>query len=199
MDIKCLVDYGIKSLADIGANMGAFYNSARNILSLDHENCLLVEANKACEEKLKTLGAKYKIAMLSDSVKVLPYYMAKHDPYCTGNSYHKEMTHHYRSENLITEMIQTDTLDNIAFRNFDLIKLDTQGSELEILRGGLKTLANAKAVIIETSILQYNENSPLQPEVISFMTEYGFKVEKVLDETFRPNSIHQQDLLFVKI
>ncbi len=189
----------IKSCIDIGAHIGEFYSSARHNLNLNPKNCLLIEANKHCEYNLTSFNVEYKIVMLSDIKKVIPYYRAKHDTKCTGNSYYRELTTHFRDENIEMELIETDTLDNITSRSFDLIKIDTQGSEIDILKGGLRTLSNAKAVILETSVIAFNKGAPLQEEVIAFMKQYGFNKTDILDENIISNqNIHQQDLLFLK-
>lgn len=199
MNIQRLKGLNIESCIDIGAHIGGFYSMARAELSLDPSKCMLIEANINCEPNLRATGVRYKIAVLSDCKKSVTYFKANHDPVCTGNSYYRELTVHYRDDNINTEMMETDTLDNVAFRNFDLIKIDTQGSELDILRGGLNTLSKAKAVILETSIIPYNNNAPLQDEVISFMKTYGFTSYTVIGELLMTNqNIHQQDLLFLR-
>jgi FkbM family methyltransferase len=189
----------IKSCIDIGAHIGEFFSNARHNLKLKSEDCLLIEANKHCEYNLKSFYVDYKIIMLSDQKKTIPYYRAKHDEKCTGNSYYRELTTHYRDENLDVELIETDMLDNITNKKFDLIKIDTQGSEIDILKGGLKTLSHAKAVILETSVIAFNKGAPLQDEVIAFMKNNNFYLNAILDENLIQNqNIHQQDLLFLK-
>ena len=56
----------------------------------------------------------------------------------------------------------------------DLIKIDVQGAELDILRGGKECLANAKDVILEAQHVDYNIGAPKFEEVIDFMKENGF-------------------------
>lgn len=80
---------------------------------------------------------------------------------------------------------------------FDLIKIDTQGSELDIITGGKILCGKAKGILLEVSLTQYNENSPLYNQVIEFMDDFGFKAVDILDEV---NNVflHQQDILFIK-
>jgi FkbM family methyltransferase len=196
MNLKNLEKYNFNSVLDIGAHHGNFYRELNKIKQID--KWLLIEANKNCEGHLVSLNVPFKIAMLSDCVKSLPYYQHKFDNTCTGNSYYRELSHHYSDENIVIDILTTYTLDEIVNGDqYDFIKIDTQGAELDILRGGLKTLKNAKLVLLETSVLPYNKDAPLQKDVISFMGEQGFNKQAIIDQLMMPG-IHQEDLLFKK-
>ena len=58
---------------------------------------------------------------------------------------------------------KTSKLDTIIKeRNYplpDLIKIDTQGSELDILNGSSEALKNIKYLIVELQHIQYNKNA----------------------------------------
>jgi len=62
----------------------------------------------------------------------------------------------------------------IELPNF--LKLDTQGSELEILLGADKILSNTSMVEIEVEFLEIYEGQPLFPDVLKFMNEKGFEL-----------------------
>ena len=191
-----LKHYDFNSVLDIGAHHGNFYRELNKIKQID--KWLLIEANKNCKDILSSLNIPFKIAMLSDCVKSLPYYQHKFDNTCTGNSYYRELSHHYSDENIVVDVLTTDTLDEIVNEDqYDFIKIDTQGAELDILKGGLKTLERAKLVLLETSVIPYNKDAPLQRDVISFMRDHGFDSYSVIDQLILSN-IHQEDLLFKK-
>ncbi len=109
------------------------------------------------------------------------------------------MTEHYSDSNLEIFEKQGITLDSLfeSKDDFDLIKLDTQGSELDIISGGIRLCSKAKGILLEVSLTQYNENAPLYDEVIKFMDNFGFKKAEILDEFIHP-LVHQQDILFIK-
>jgi len=96
------------------------------------------------------------------------------------------------------------TLDKLlktsAFEKPDFIKIDTQGYELEILKGGEKTLANAEFVLLEVSLLDIYIDSPLISDTIAFMKERGFVVYDICTLMKRPldKALFQSDFLFVK-
>lgn len=59
----------------------------------------------------------------------------------------------------------------------DLIKIDTQGSELDILKGaGDKIWKHVKHLILELQTVEYNEGAPLAPEVINWLDGQGFQL-----------------------
>ena len=105
----------------------------------------------------------------------------------------------------------TFTLDEVISevdnKTFDIIKIDTQGSELDIIKGGLKAVKKASYVILEVPTLQYNEESPLFDEVIDYMKQIGFSKYEIVDEhkwmdeiedVFPYGSVFQVDIVFSK-
>jgi FkbM family methyltransferase len=80
-----------------------------------------------------------------------------------------------------TVRLDAVTLDLFAQRHPDasppdLIKLDTQGSELEILRGGPGVLARTLLVDTEAEFLPMYRGQPLFHELMGFMLERGFEL-----------------------
>lgn len=58
----------------------------------------------------------------------------------------------------------------------DFIKLDTQGSELDILEGGQKALSGVFGVQVEVEFAPLYEKQPLFRDVDSFMNDHGFQL-----------------------
>jgi hypothetical protein len=131
--------------------------------------------------------------------------MNKLDPVATGNSLYRENTVHFSDERLLVAEVNTDTmdciLDNASMGSlvFDMIKIDTQGSELDILRGCTKVLSTAKLVVAETDVGNYNHGCPTQQQVIDYMGSVGFTVIGSVEDHFDGNRLIQQDILFERI
>jgi hypothetical protein len=81
-----------------------------------------------------------------------------------------------------------------------LLKLDVQGYELEVLRGGPRTLTLAEVVLLEVSLLEYNQGAPLMPEVVAFMNSAGFVPYDVCGQFRRESdaALCQIDIIFVQ-
>lgn len=71
---------------------------------------------------------------------------------------------------------KTTTLDNLKLDGVSYIKIDTQGSELDILKGAQKTLENAIALEIEIEFDKFYEDQPLFDDVFKFMHNNGFEL-----------------------
>jgi len=69
-----------------------------------------------------------------------------------------------------------DFLDTNSIDHVDFLWMDTQGTELEILKNTGKVLDSVKAIHIEVSLTELYENSPLYDEVRQFLEEKGFSV-----------------------
>lgn len=76
--------------------------------------------------------------------------------------------------------IKADTLNNQLQKNdisaVDFIKIDTQGYELPILKGGADYLDNVIGLEIEVEFAPLYENQALFGDVDSFVRGYGFEL-----------------------
>jgi FkbM family methyltransferase len=184
-------------ILDIGANVGQFHSLCKQYFPTSY--IFSIEASNECEPYLKQITDQYYIGLLAKDESDYKFYSLKNNPVNTGNSIYKELTEHYSDSNLEIINKKGIKLDELfeSGSEFDLIKIDTQGSELDIISGGIQLCNKAKGILLEVSLTQYNENSPLYDEVINFMDNIGFKKVEILDENIHP-IVHQQDILFIK-
>lgn len=184
-------------ILDIGANVGQFHLLAKQ--QFPSSFIFSIEASRECEASLKAITDNYYIGMLAKDSSEYQFYKRKGDPTSTGNSFYKELTHFYSDDQLDIVNEKGIMLDELFEKEseFDLIKIDTQGSELDIITGGIDLCKKAKGILLEVSLTQYNEGAPLYGDVVKFMKEVGFTPVEVLDES-RNHGAHQQDILFIK-
>ncbi len=198
MNLSKIVEYFYPSrILDIGANIGQFHTIAKR--EFPSSFIFSIEASAECEPSLKAITDNYYIGMLAKDNSEYKFYKRKQDPTCTGNSFYKELTQFYSDDQLDILNERGIKLDDLFEEDseFDLIKIDTQGSELDIITGGINLCKKAKGILLEVSITQYNEGAPLYEEVLEFMKGIDFTPVEVLDES-RNHGSHQQDILFLK-
>ena len=198
--------YKPNSILDIGAHHGEFSKFCKSLWK--DVDLLMIEGNDECDSILDNVPFDHCIVLLSDTNKEVTLYLNPNNLDCTGTSYYKERTRHYK--NSIEVKKNTYTLDEVVEdidKKYDIIKIDTQGSELDIIKGGLKTVQNCSYLIMEVPTLQYNEGSPLFDEIIEYMNNIGFSDHEIIEEhkwmdrnenTFEYGSTFQVDVVFKK-
>lgn len=149
---------------------------------------------------MKKTKLKYFIEAFSDKIEFKDFYSldGKGDG-GSGDSFYKELTKKYKY--VYPKKMKTNTINNFIkihkIKFPDLIKLDTQGSELDILAGASTILKKCKLVYIECPIYNYNKNAPTLDEYLIFMKKKGFKVTEIGEIHRRDDDkILQIDLLF---
>jgi FkbM family methyltransferase len=196
--LSSIADLSPKRILDIGANVGGFYYEAKSLWP--EAQFVLVEGNPDCAEALEATGQEYHIVMLSDQRRQVDFYRLIGNPTATGNSYYLELTEYY-SEGMYT-VTQEQALPLrdllVAESNFDFIKVDVQGAELDIIKGGLEIFKKAKHVLMEVSLKPYNLNAPTYENVINFMQGIGFVLNRQVGDIFYRGEIVQQDMLFLR-
>tara|TARA_Y100001938_G_scaffold149880_1_gene238428 strand:+ start:469 stop:1119 length:651 start_codon:yes stop_codon:yes gene_type:complete len=205
MRLEEVRDLGInpKSILDIGAHTGQFHGWSKRVWP--DVGVFMIEANPLHKDTLNKLamvnGDSSLIAALGDEVREVTFYTRSDKPQTEGNSYYKE--HNYWD---IPQLVQESKvilkrLDDIFEDDavFDLIKVDTQGSELDILKGGKNLVSRASAIILEVSYIEYNEGAPSQQETLDYMKEIGFTQKMSIGEHYNGEEVVQKDLLFLRI
>ena len=80
--------------------------------------------------------------------------------------------------------IETISLDYFVEKHevgdIDFIKIDVQGAELDVFKGGSKTLKNVLKIVCEVEFIQHYENQPLFGEVSDYLSQYNLMFNKFL-------------------
>jgi FkbM family methyltransferase len=118
----------------------------------------------------------------------------------TGSSVLPELTSFPRNQITLPMRTLDGFMESPRYRAPFLLKLDVQGFELQVLQGATATLSRAEVVILETSLLPYNEGAPLFAEVIAFMAEHGFFAYDFCGQMRRQsdNALFQTDVAFAR-
>jgi len=198
LNIEYLLDKGIKidNIYDIGAFHGEWSEFLNNT-SLKKKKFFLFEANKKHVKKIKNKNFPYFIGILSNIKKRIKFYSKNH----SGDSYYLELTSFYK-ENLKPKILEANTLDNIVNINKlllpDLIKIDTQGSEIDILKGGNEILNNCKIILLECPIISYNIGAPSLNDYIKYLDSIDYLPLDIIEIHHLDKVLIQIDIIFLK-
>ena len=185
----------INSIFDIGAFKGEWSIEAQKIFK--NAKFQLFDINPYLLENPIKLNGNFHNILLSDTIKNVEYFKLNG----TGDSYFKEKSKYY--ENVAPEVIQTNTLDNVLnsksslISNPDLIKIDSQGSELEIFTGAKNILLDLKIIIAELPIIEYNQGAPNFSEYIDFFDDLDFFPFQLIEVHWSSKTIVQIDIAFL--
>ena len=180
--------FHIETVYDVGAYKGDWTRRLKTILP--GANFYLFEANKEHEIELSATGSKYFLEVLSSSEEKLKWWSISG----TGDSLFRE--NHVFYQEIEPVIRSTRTLDSlIAETNLplpNLIKIDVQGGELEVLKGGKNSVKDTAVIILEIPIVEYNAGAPNISEYLAYMKAIGFLPLDVLE-------VHHSDGLLVQI
>jgi FkbM family methyltransferase len=95
----------------------------------------------------------------------------------------------------LDELVPAAGLDGVI----DLLKIDTQGAELQVLRGATAILPRVRIIWTEVSFRALYEGSALFPDVHAFLGTQGFRLYSI-HEGFRgtDGELLQADVLFLR-
>ena len=135
----------------------------------------------------------------SNGVKYYPYALGKanekrklyvtQNPMCTSlykpNEKFLKLYNNFEVAYLKKETeIETISLDYFVeknnIENIDFIKIDVQGAELDVFRGGIRSLSNVLKVVCEVEFVSHYENQPLFGDVCNFMNQNDLMFNKFL-------------------
>ena len=203
MRLEEVRDLGINptSILDVGAHTGQFYNWAKGVWP--NSVIWMVEANhlhdRVLHDLTKNTNDEYIIAALGDEEREVTFYTRSDKPHTEGNSYYEE-NNYWDIQHLVQKSkVTLQRLDDMFIDDttFDIIKLDTQGSELDILKGGEVLCKKASVIILEVAFVEYNKGAPTCDDIINFMKDFGFKEKMSIGEHYEGDKIIQKDLVFV--
>lgn len=185
------------TILDIGANVGSWAKDAHAVWP--HAAIMMIEANPKCEPMLQISGFPYIITALGKERDRKRFYMQPGTDTGTGNSFYRENTEFFAHPDWMDlDIVPLDEL--LPGATFELLKIDVQGSEVDVLMGGMDILSRAKAVILELSLTNYNEGAPLHEFVTGFMRAAGFNNVLHIENIVHPitREICQHDALFTR-
>lgn len=198
----------IKTVLDIGANVGQFRTQIHSLLP----NALIYsfEPIKSCFDELKQNTNNldrcfcYNIALGEDNTQQIIY----RNDFTPSSSMlplrHLHIEAFPRVANVRQEIIEVRRLDDFAntinLVDNILIKIDVQGFKDKVMRGGANTIKRAKILIVETSFEPLYQDQLLFDGIYNMLRTMGFVLRGTEDILRHPKNgrILQCDSIFYK-
>ena len=183
----------IRVVYDVGAHNGSWTNQVSRILK--SADFYLFEPNKNHNFQLEKTGFKYFNDVLSDQKKTIEWFGVGG----LGDSYFKESSQQFEKVSPIE--IVTNTLNSYV-ADFKLpipqvLKIDTQGSELDIIAGSCNFISSVKYVLLECPLVEYNLGAPNIQKYLTSMLDLGFVPIDVTEVHYMNDKAVQIDIAFI--
>jgi len=202
-----LAPMGIKTIFDIGANTGEYSKEMRTLFPAAHiyafeplGDCFAhLEATMHSDQRFHALNVA-----LGDSNEESVIQRSSFHPSSSllpMSDLHKKL--YPKSKDATTENIRIMRLDDavkdVSFETPLFIKMDVQGFEDKVIKGGLDTLAKASALQIETSFISLYESQPLFDDIYQLVRSLGFVYRgEVARHYNKEDRLIYQDSIFIK-
>ena len=186
-----------KNILDIGANKGKWTLEIKKKVFPKAEYTLIEAIDYEELDKLsdKHDNINYKNILLDEIEHFVTWYEKRN----TGDSLFKENTGYFDDCKEIKR--SATTLDLVFNKNevFELIKIDCQGAEIPILKGGNRLVQKASVIILEVPFMgEYNIGAPNFYEHINYMENIGYRVFDIVELHRVDNILIQIDIIFIK-
>ena len=201
--IAFLVDERMKPvILDVGANDGWFAKIVYRFLGKE-TLVISFEPLKSMSQKLQAIAIRYKsyqyesyaLGSTSEVIEITEYDT-------TGLSSLKEFSpsYQYSQDNYLTNPISKYPVNVVTldwyleknrFENPIILKVDTQGFELEVLKGATKALSSGKikAVIIEVMTIQKYSNAALYNDIFDLLHSHGYVLYDLYQSYYESNGM----------
>lgn len=209
VSIRALLPVTPPVLIDVGAHKGAFTRAAEKVLGFETIVCVEPDVDLAEELEGAVPGGKTEIHHVALSERVGTAALHIHGDRSMNSLLESDpdiLRAKFRADRpeLVTDRtVATTTLDRLLTERGTLdgrnlfLKLDTQGNELNILRGGENTLRSTAACLVEFMFCTPYATSYSFAELIDFMSDAELTCRGALNITRRrSHEVSAVDFLF---
>ncbi len=173
------IDYDLSTLVDIGCNDGEFGNFLRGYFGINR--VLAFEPLLSYKSHLEGLGFELFPVALGEKNGEVDFIINEQDASSSILPMSEMMKSQFpgvieSSSTTVPVRKLDDELTGYDLQDDIVIKIDAQGVEDSIIRGGRKIFSRAKAVIIEMSFVPMYEGQSLFNEVHALLDECGHEL-----------------------
>lgn len=198
--LKRMKELGVApaTVIDLGAAEGKWSDSTRSFWP--EANYVLFEPLEERKEEMEALCRKYPqfkyVPAAAGEAKSTTRFLISDDLDGSG-VYDENAGKNFRTVPVVT---LDDEMDRLQLNGPYLIKFDTHGFEVPILKGAAKTLDKTELVIMECYGFKLSQTCLVLDEMIRYMADLGFRVVDIVDILRRPGdkAFWQCDVFFLR-
>ena len=160
----------ITTIFDVGAYRGTWSEEVRK--SFPQATFVLFEPNEVHNQEIsKRKFGVYNLVLGRSTGSKVKFYASG----STGDSFFLEKNNFYIGKEKELETVSLkDVIEQHGLQFPGFLKLDTQGSEMEILLGAEEVLREIKLILVELPITKMNIGAPNLSEVVEYLEHNNF-------------------------
>lgn len=188
-----------KVIVDCGAAQGEWSRVVKDVFKNPNTIIGVDVHNWNDQEKINNTDITEYVLLSEEHGKEYDFYKKK-EYMCTGDSIFRENTHHYADHNTVIEKIKSTTLIEILNKHnlneINLLKIDTQGSEVLIMKGLGDKLQDVEFIELECSLVDYNIGGCSFYDILNFLKD-DFEIFDIVElHRHNVNYLCQIDVIF---
>jgi len=137
------------------------------------DNIYIFEPQKECFDQISDTVKKYNCALGHEEGEFVMYLADNKQ----SSSLMEPKTHLQEHPTVLftdTTIVNVKTLDSFNITSCNFLNMDVQGYELNVLKGGINTLAYIDAVYTEVNTAELYKENPLLEDMDTWLKEKGF-------------------------
>ena len=200
--------HGITNIIDVGANVGQFYFEIKsagydgNVISFEP----LPDAHKRliAFSKNRSDWTIYDPIAIGSSVSTTTLNIANNSASSSIRNQTELMKKNAKFAKEINQVkVNITTLDNaLEFMNYSncALKIDTQGYELEVLKGASQTLKKIRLISVELSLAELYEGQAKYHQIDEYLRSIGFRLIELYPgfKNFDNGEVFEYDAIYEK-
>jgi len=195
-------------VVDIGANVGQFALVARH--RWPGARIVSFEPLPQAAQRLRAVFAgdgrfECRSVALTDHAGTEAFHVTGHDDSSSLLPVATRQVEEFATDGVAVLQVTTARLDDVLPAaelpaGPILVKIDTQGTELDVLRGGTELLARAAHLIVEVSFVELYQGQADAGDVTRFLSDHGWDLRSVYDvkTSRRSGEPLQADVVFAR-
>lgn len=197
-----------RTVIDVGANVGQFAVVSAKLFpdvrvhSFEPVPACAAELRKNVAELKNILVYSFALGEAAGEAKLHVNSYSHASSFLPATRKHREAFPEVRESGEVS--VEVSTLDRefsgVELQGPVLLKLDVQGYEAQVIRGGTETLKRVDYVVLEASFKQMYEGEDLFADILRLMEDHGFRFERPVGWLTAPGNgeVLQMDALFAR-